>query len=132
MRALPAAAVLCGALACGGPTTPLYPADSTYDEGHGDLALASMKLLTAEEEAAAPPPAEADPDGEPDPCGAGDDDPGDVGAGSGDVGAGSGDGAFGGATYANHGVPDWRTGERSERSRASTMPSSTNGSTRST
>lgn len=98
MRALLAAAVLCGASACGGPATPLYPAGSTYDDGHGELALASMKLLTPEEEAPAPPPAEPDPDGEPDPCGGQD-------AGDGD----GGDGAYGGSTYASHVVPDWRT-----------------------
>jgi hypothetical protein len=98
MRALPAAAVLCGALACGRPATPLYPAGSTYDDGHGELALASMKLLTPAEEPATPRTGE--PEGEPDPCGAGDAEPG---------GGGSGDGTFGGSTYANHVVPDWRT-----------------------
>ncbi len=104
MRALPAAAVLCGALACGGPAPPLYPAGSTYDDGHGDLALASMKLLTAEpaDEAAARDGA-ADPERGADPCSPAPEDDAAADAGS------SGGAAYGGSTYADHVVPDWRS-----------------------
>jgi hypothetical protein len=50
MRALAAAAaaLLGSGVACHGSSAPLYPAGSIYDDGHGDLALASFKLLTPE------------------------------------------------------------------------------------
>lgn len=42
--------VLACLAACGGPASPLYPAGSAQDEGHGDLAQASSKLMTSEGE----------------------------------------------------------------------------------
>jgi hypothetical protein len=101
MRALAVVAVLGGALACHGSSAPLFPAGSTYDEGHGDLALASMKLLTPERSdepavgrRARPDPTDADPDDPTDPAGA----------------AGAyGGAAYGGSTYADHVVPDWHS-----------------------
>jgi hypothetical protein len=97
VRALAAAALLASGLACRGSSAPLYPAGTTYDEGHGELALASMKLLTPAPDA--PPAArpEADPLAEPDPC-----DPDGAAASSGGA-------AYGGSTYAGHVVPDWRS-----------------------
>lgn len=100
MRALAVLAVLGGGLACHGPAAPLWPAGSSYDEGHGDLALASMKLLTSaptEEPAVGRrtrPDLTDDPDDPPDP-------PGTPGGFGGD--------AYGGSGYANFVVPDWHS-----------------------
>jgi hypothetical protein len=93
MRAL-AAALFASALACHGASAPLYPAGSSYDEGHGDLALASMKLLTPERSDEAPPaPRERVP--EPDDA---------------DLSAESLGGAgYGGSTYAGFVVPAWHS-----------------------
>jgi len=98
-RAIAAAAVL-GALACRGAQAPLFPAGSTYDEGHGDLALASMKLLTpdrSEEPAVGrrtrTDASDSDPDDPPDPA-----DP-----------TAYGGAAYGGSTYASYVVPEWHS-----------------------
>ena len=101
MRVLAAAAVLGGAFACHGPSEPLYPAGSSSDDGHGELAQASMRLLTRASDAALakqrpPPPTDpdaADPD-DPDPPTA----------------ATSADGAEdGGASYGSYVVPLWHS-----------------------
>ena len=103
MRALVAAVVLGGAFACHGPSAPLYPAGAPADDGHGELALLSMKLLTPEP--TAEPTAEhrsrssdsdaADPD-DPDPDAAAD-------------GAEYGGAEYGGASYASYEVPRWHS-----------------------
>lgn len=92
MRALVAAALIGGALACHGPAAPLYSAGSKYDEGHGELALASMKLLTPELDDVAAAHRRA-PEIEPDPSLEDD----------------AGGGVYGGATYGSHVVPEWRS-----------------------
>lgn len=106
MRALAAAAVLGGALAglaCRAAEAPLYPAGSPSDDGHGELAQASMQLLTA-----APSPDEAGvrgarpPDTEEE---ADDPDAEAVDAAAATVG-GPG---YGGASYASYVVPPWRS-----------------------
>ena len=104
MRALAAAAaaLLGSGLACHDAPAPLFPAGSIYDDGHGDLALASTKLLTPEPAAppAAPrPPREVDPDSAD--LDLDSDDP-DGAAASAD------DAAYGGSTYAGFVVPAWR------------------------
>ena len=91
------AAALLAAIACGGTSPPLFPAGAPEDDGHGDLAQASMRFLTPEHPgddnplAALPvrPPA-LDLDDDPSPA----------------AGSGS-DGAYGGALYADHVVPPW-------------------------
>lgn len=99
MRGIAALVVLAPALACGGPEAPLYPAGSARDDGHGDLALASMQLLTP-------------PDGGPPDAHLSDDDdelsPDLDRAPSAAAGSFGGD-AYGGSTYAGHVVPDWRS-----------------------
>src|SRR5262245_4088810 len=100
MRALATAAVLGGVLACRGSSAPLYPGGSSYDEGHGDLALASMKLLTAappEQEGAARRGSAAEPAID-DADGADAADP---------AAERPGDAAYGGSTYASFIVPTW-------------------------
>jgi len=95
MRAL-AAALFASALACHGASAPLYPAGSSYDEGHGDLALASMKLLTPERsDEPAPAPRERVPEPESD-----DADP---------AAQGFGGATYGGSTYAGFVVPAWHS-----------------------
>jgi hypothetical protein len=96
MRALAAAALLGGALACHGPAAPLYSAGSKYDEGHGDLALASMKLLTPAPDDVASAARRRAPEIEPDPCSP--DEDADISGGT----------AYGGSTYGSHVVPAWR------------------------
>ncbi len=99
MRLTAAVALLGSALACGGPAAPLYPAGTKEDDGGGELARASIQLLTPEpsESAAARRTAGEDPPAEPDPC-----DP--------DGAAGSAAGAaYGGSTYADYVVPHWRS-----------------------
>jgi hypothetical protein len=97
MRA-PAAAALVGALACRSTAPPLYPAAGAHDDdGHGELAQASIRLLTSEHTAddpAAPPPPrifDLDEDEVADP----------------DAVLGLATGAFGGALYADYVVPPW-------------------------
>jgi Polysaccharide lyase family 4, domain II len=43
-----AAALVFAGWACGGPAPKLFPAGSSYDEGHGNLARASAKFMTSE------------------------------------------------------------------------------------
>jgi hypothetical protein len=100
VRAL-AAALLAPALACRAPAAPLYPAGSNYDDGHGDLALASMQLVRLEGEgddagAEARARRSEAPPAEPDPCAP---EPAEHLDGA----------AYGGSTYASHVVPPWRT-----------------------
>jgi hypothetical protein len=100
MRALAAVAVLGGALACHRQAAPLFPAGTTYDEGHGELALASIRLLTP---ADAPP---AEPRRSSDEAAWGDpDDP----AGALDPAGSFGGDAYGGSTYAGYIVPTWHS-----------------------
>jgi hypothetical protein len=101
MRAL-AAALFASALACHGASAPLYPAGSSYDEGHGDLALASMKLLTpeSEEERRRESPESTGPTEEIEPD--------DLDAAAVAAGLFGGD-AYGGSTYASHVVPPWHS-----------------------
>jgi hypothetical protein len=97
----PAAAAILAALACGGRPAPLSPPGLPEDDGHGDLAQASMRFLTSEHPgddhsfAVQPrrPPVIDDADDD-------DDSPGAA------RGSASPD-AFGGALYAGHVVPTW-------------------------
>lgn len=108
MRALAALAVLGAALAgpaCRAPDAPLYAAGSPSDDGHGELAQASMQLLTAEP---SPEPEERrglrlrPPDPDEDGDAADDADP--------DAAARSAGGpGYGGASYASYVVPPWRS-----------------------
>lgn len=82
--------VLALVAACGGPASPLYPAGSAQDEGHGDLAQASSKLMTPDEadDVFATPARPVRPDGEyPDPAYGGD--------------------PYGGTGYGGYVVPQW-------------------------
>ena len=118
MRALAAVAVLGGALACHRPAAPLFPAGTTYDEGHGDLARASMMLLTPADEPPADPPAPSDDtdlDEPVDPLGNLAPD-GSFAAGSFAAGSFAGD-AYGGSTYAGHVVPPWHSASAPRRPR---------------
>jgi hypothetical protein len=120
--ALLASALLASALACGRETAPLYPAGSTYDDGHGDLALASMRLLIGGD-------GDADGDGVAD----GDapaaqaqraeasDDP-DAAAAGGSDGAGLGGAAYGGDGDASYVVPTWRSAHLDRKPRYRQVP----------
>lgn len=111
MRALAAVAVLGGALACHRPAAPLFAAGTKYDDGHGDLALASSTFLTPADEPPAAPrrsPDEAELD-----------DPDDLSSLSdafASSGAFGGD-AYGGATYAGYVVPTWHSASTPRRPR---------------
>lgn len=94
MRAL-AVAALTSVIACGDQAAPMFPAGSTYDDGHGDLAMQSMQLVRLEParpEAGGAEPSAEDAD-EADPC---------------SLAADGADAAYGGSAYAGFVVPSWR------------------------
>ncbi|HWU86043.1 MAG TPA: carboxypeptidase-like regulatory domain-containing protein, partial [Kofleriaceae bacterium] len=81
---------------------PRYPPAGAHDDdGHGELAQASIRFLTSEHTGDGDPPAAPRPAPPPPPDDDDDDDP-DAAAG-----AGLAAGAYGGALYADHVVPPW-------------------------